>query len=157
MCSIYVALTHYILIKVNITSRFSLTIEYVGPMLSLAASTSNVYMLDACISKLSVDIDRTLSMNGIWENLSEEQLINLLTRPELETRDGEVNLRIICCWVDGGRANNQLQERLVRFKQLLELVDLTSITETSFLRFLRSDYAVLESRPHQLVSYSILL
>ncbi len=126
-----------------------MTIEHVGPILSLASATSNLYMLDACISKLSVDIDRTLSMNGIWENLSEEQLINLLTRPGLETRGGEHRLRVICNWIDGGKMNNQLTERLDRFRQLLDFINLASITYPSLVGIMSSNYAVMESRPHQ--------
>ncbi len=126
-----------------------MTIEHAGPILSLASATSNLYMLDACISKLSVDIDRTLSMNGIWENLSEEQLINLLNRPGLEARGGELRLRVICNWIDGGKMNNQLTERLDRFRQLLDYTDLASISYPSLVGIMSSNYAVMESRPHQ--------
>ncbi len=126
-----------------------MTIEHVGPILSLASATSNLYMIDACISKLSVDIDRTLSMNGIWETLSEEQLIRLLTNPGLETRGGELNLRRICNWIDGGMMINQLTERLDRFSQLLDLIDLASISYPSLVGIISSNYAVMESRPHQ--------
>ncbi len=126
-----------------------MTVDCVGPILGLAASTSNVYMLDTCISKLSVDIDKTLSMAEIWDALSEEQLIKILTRQELETRGGELPLRIICCWIDGGKANDQLQERLDRFRQLLDFVNLASITEGALLDFIRLDFALTESKSHQ--------
>ncbi len=106
-------------------------------------------MLNVCISKLSVDIDRTLSMNGIWETLSEEQLIILLTSPGLETRGGELRLRVICNWIDGGKMNNQLTERLDRFRQLLNFIDLASITYPSLVGIISSSYAVMESRRHQ--------
>ncbi len=106
-------------------------------------------MLNACTAKMSVDIDRTLSMQVIWDNLPEEQLVRLLQNPQLETRDGELSLRLLCCWVDGGRANDQLRERLERFDQLLKFVNLASITKDSLFDIIASNYAVVESRPHQ--------
>ncbi len=114
-------------------------------------------MLDACIAKIPVDIDRTLSMPGIWENLSEEQLGCLLTKPELETRDGKFRLQVICSWIDGGKANDLLHERLDRFNQLLEFVNLTSIAHDSLCDIISSNYAVMESRPHQYVPSSFTL
>ncbi len=149
MCSIYTAIAFFVLVNLTLTSHFSLTIEHVGPILSLAASTSNVPMLDACTAKMSVDIDRTLSMQVIWDNLPEEQLKYLLERPEVKTRDGVLRLRLLCCWVDGGKANDQLRERLDRFNQLLEFVDLASVSKDSLVDILSSNYAVVESRPHQ--------
>ncbi len=137
------------LVNLTFTSHFSLTIEHVGPILSLAASTSNVPLLDACTAKMSVDIDRTLSIQVIWDNLPEEQLVRLLQKPQLEIRDGELRLRLLCCWVDGGKPNDQLRKRLDRFNQLLEFVDLASVTKDSLVDILSSNYAVVESRPHQ--------
>ncbi len=134
-----------------------MTIEHIGPILSLAASTSDVAMLDACIAKIHVDIDQALSMPGIWENLSEEQLRSLLTKPEQENRDGKFRLQVICSWIDGGKANDQLHERLDRFNQLLEFVNLTSIADDSLCDIVSSNYAVMESRPHQYVPSSSLV
>ncbi len=149
MCGIDAAIVLFTLVSVIISSCYSLTIEQVGPVLSLAAATSNIDMRDACIAKLSVDTDRILSIPAILENISEEQLKCLLTKPEMSTLGAEFRLRVVCRWVDGGKVNSQLQERLDRFKQLLELVDLASITERTLLDFIRSDYAVTESKPHQ--------
>ncbi len=60
-------------------SCFFLLTEHAELLLSLAATTSNITMHDACIAKLSVDIDRALWIPAIWENMSEEQLNCLLT------------------------------------------------------------------------------
>ncbi len=51
--------------------------------------------------------------------MSEEQLIELLNKPEMSTQDDEHSLRVICAWIDGGMANNQLHKRLHQFRQLL--------------------------------------
>ncbi len=152
MCSTDVKIDIFIFVNIHFIHphlRYSLTIEHIGPILSLAAATSNVDMRNACIAKLSVDTDRMLSIPAIWENLSEEQLNCLLTKPELRLRGGEFGLRVVCSWIDGGKANNELQERLDRFKLFLELVDLTSITEGVLLNIIRSDYAVTESKLHR--------
>ncbi len=37
-------------------------------------------------TKQPVDIDGMLLMPEVWDKMSEEQLINLLTKPELSTR-----------------------------------------------------------------------
>ncbi len=81
--------------------------------------------------------------------MSEKQLINLLTKPELGTQDGEHMLRVVCTWIDGGMAYNQLHKRLDRFRQLLQSVDLASITEGSLIEIISSNYAVTESKPHR--------
>ncbi len=106
-------------------------------------------MRDACIATLTVDIDWVLCTSAIWENMSEEQLIILLTKPEFGTQDGEQKLRVVCSWIDGGMANNRLRKRLDRFRQLLEFVDLTSITERSLIDIISTNYAVTESRLHR--------
>ncbi len=100
-------------------------------------------------TKPPLDIDGMLLTPELWDKMSEEQLIDLLTKPELSTRNVELKLRAVCSWVDGGKAYNQLRERLGRFRQLLDFVDLASITERSFLDVILSDYAILESRPHR--------
>ncbi len=149
MCGSGAAIVLFTSVNIIISSCYSLTIEHVGPILSLAAATSNLKMRDACIAKLSVDTDRILSIPAIWENMSDEQVDYLLKKPEMSNRGGEFRLRVVCRWVDGGKANNELQERLDRFKLLLKLVDLASITESALLDFIRLDYAVTDSRPHQ--------
>ncbi len=106
-------------------------------------------MRDACIAKLCIDIDRALCISALWETISEKQLINLLTKPEFGTQDGEHRLRVVCAWIDGGMAYNQLHKRLDRFRQLLESVDLASITEPSLIDLMSSNYAVTESKPHR--------
>ncbi len=106
-------------------------------------------MRDACIAKLSIDIDRALCTSALWEYMSEEHLRNLLTKPEVGTQDGEHRLRVVCAWIDGGMAINQLRERRGRFRQLLESVDLASITEGSLIDIISSNYAVTESRRHR--------
>ncbi len=70
--------------------------------------------MSASQTKPSVDIDGMLLMPEIWDTMSEEQLIDLLTNSELSTRNGELKLRAVCSWIDGGKANNQLRERLGR-------------------------------------------
>ncbi len=81
--------------------------------------------------------------------MSEEQLIELLNKPEMPTQDGEHRLRVVCSWIDGGMTNNQQHKRLDRFKQLLESIDLASITEGSLIDIISSNYAVTESKPHR--------
>ncbi len=105
--------------------------------------------MSASQTKPPLDIDGMLLTPELWDKMSEEQLIDLLTKPELSTRNGEPKLRAVCSWIDGGKANTQLRERLGRFRLLLDFVDLASITERSFLDFMLSDYAILESRPHR--------
>ncbi len=106
-------------------------------------------MRDACIAKLSIDIDRALCISVLWENMSEEHLRNLLTKPVVGNQDGEHRLRAVCAWIDGGMAINKLHERRHRFRQLLESVDLAPITEGSLIDIISSNYAVTESKPHR--------
>ncbi len=106
-------------------------------------------MRDACVAKMSVDIDRALFISALWETISEVQLINFLTKPEVGARDSEQKLRVVCAWIDGGMTKNQLKARLHRFGHLLEFVDLTSITESSLIDIISSNYAVTESRRHR--------
>ncbi len=81
--------------------------------------------------------------------MSEEQLINLLTKPEVAIQDGERKLRVVCSWIDGGMVKNQLRERRGRFRHLLGFVDLATITERSLIDIISSNYAVTESRRHR--------
>ncbi len=106
-------------------------------------------MRDACIATLAVNIDRVLFVSAIWENMSEEQLIYLLTKSEVATQGGERKLRVVCIWIDGGMAKNQLRERRDRFRQVLRFVDLATITERSLIDIISSNYAVTESRQHR--------
>ncbi len=106
-------------------------------------------MRDACIATLAVDIDRVFFIFALWEHMSEEQLLNLLAKPEVATQDGERRLRVVCSWIDGGMAKNQLRKRRHRFRQLLGFVDLATITERSLIEIISSNYAVMESRPHR--------
>ncbi len=106
-------------------------------------------MRDACIAKLSIDIDRALCISALWEYMSEEHLRNLLTKPGVGTQDGEHRLRVVCAWIDGGMPKNQLHERRNRFRQLLGFVDLATITKKSLIDIITSNYAVTESRPHR--------
>ncbi len=78
-----------------------------------------------------------------------EHLRNLLTKPEVATQDGERKLRVVCTWIDGGMAKNQLRERRGRFRQLLGFVDLAAITERSLIDIISSNFAVTESRRHR--------
>ncbi len=127
----------------------SFAIEHVGLLLGLAAATSNVTMRDACIATLAVDIDRVFFISAIWEHMPEEQLIDLLTKSEVATLDGERKLRVVCSWIDGGVAKNQLRERRDRFRQLLKFVDLATITEKSLMDIISFNYALTESRQHR--------
>ncbi len=108
-----------------------------------------MFMRDACIGKIFVDIDRAICISAIWDNMSKEQLIELLNTPEMSTQDDEHSLRVICAWIDGGLPNNQLHKRLHQFRQLLEFVDLASITEGSLIDIISSNYSATESRPHR--------
>ncbi len=149
MCNINDAMSLSTCIHLTPPYLYSLTIEHVGPILSLAAATLNINMRDACMAKLTVNIDGTHLMPQIWENLSEEQLDCLLRNPEISTRGGEQGLRVVCTWIDGGKANNTLHERLDGFRHLLEFIDLASITEGALLDIISSKYAVTESGPHR--------
>ncbi len=81
LCSVYIPCVIEKIVSFayhDVFSCFLLT-EHAELLLRLADSTSNVSMHDACIAKLSVDIDRALWIPAIWENMSEEQLNCLLT------------------------------------------------------------------------------
>ncbi len=106
----------------------------------MAQSTNCSKLISACLPLLSTNIPRLLSLN-----LSAEQLKEVLRLPSITEIAGERQLRLVTNWMDTEETNTSETNPVDLLGSLLPLVDLQSISDDTFLNFIRENHPVLRS------------
>ncbi len=103
----------------------------------MARETNSSTLISACLPLLSTDIPRLLKLK-----FSINQLKEVLRLPSIKAIGGEHQLRLVANWMDSEVTPGVQINPVDQLNNLLPLVDLSSITETSMLNFMCENLAI---------------
>ncbi len=110
----------------------------------MAQSTNCTALISACLTLLSTDIPRLLTLK-----LNIDQLREVLRLPSIKAIGGERQLRLVANWMDSEVAAVAQINLVDQLDSLLPLVDLQSITDDILFNFIGENHAMLANHQYR--------
>ncbi len=113
-----------------------LSIDNVSPIWGIAKSTENEQLAGACLSVMSVDCDRLVTMDVFRRYMAAPDVENLFETPAFRKLKGETQFRTLAKWVDAKEDEDEYYDHL---DDLFAKINFTSISPKSRLELLASN------------------
>ncbi len=94
--------------------------------------------MSACLPLLSTDIPRLLKLK-----LATEQVKEVLLLRSIKCKGGECQLRLVASWMNNEHATSTIINPVDQLDSLLSSVDLRSLNDPSFLKFMRENHVII--------------
>ncbi len=118
----------------------------------MARETKCSTLISACLPLLSTDIPRLLTLK-----LNINQLKEVLRLPSIKAIGGEHQLRLVANWMDSEVAPGAKINPVDQLNNLLPLVDIPSITESSMWNFMCENHIIITNQECRLFPPTFLV
>ncbi len=115
--------------------------DNVGGIWGMAQSTNCSVLIRACLPLLPTNIPFLLNLK-----LNAEQLEEALRLPSIKDKGGDYQLRLVASWMDTEPATTSHINPVDQLDSLLPVVNLSSITEASFMSIMRENHVIITSQ-----------
>ncbi len=126
--------------------------DNVGGIWGMAQSTNCSALIRACLPLLPTNIPLLLNLK-----LNAEQLKEALRLPSIKDKGGECQLGLVASWMDTEPATTSQINPVDQLDSLLPFVNLSSITEASFMSIMRENHVIITSQETRYVLYVMAL